>query len=120
MTDKRIEPSSKLYLRLANQQDLPLLRDMRKECGWGVEKLEKQFGSDDWSFCIFLKEIGGETHEVGMGGWCLDNPRDQGLASRLDRTVYLSESIVLDSSLTAELRSSFGISTSALASAPRP
>ena len=88
---------SALSYRVARKEDSPLLREMRIECGWGLEKLEKRLGNPDWIFCIFTKVIDGEAKDVGMGGWCMASPYDgalpdeENLASREDKIVYLSE-----------------------------
>lgn len=81
---KRARPSGLGY-RLAGEGDYELLKQLRRECGWGLDKLEKRWRDPDWKFCILT--LRGE--DVGMGGWALDFPDDQETASRRDHTVYL-------------------------------
>lgn len=75
-----------LGYRLATEADYELLRQLRKECGWGIEKLELSWGSPDWRFCVLTLEGG----DVGMGGWALDLPQEPEAASRETKTVHLS------------------------------
>jgi hypothetical protein len=81
-----------LTYRLAEEKDLPLLRQLRVECGWGVTKLEKHFENPNWVYVIFVLNEGKENaQDIGMGAWVLDDPSDSEVASRTTRTVNISE-----------------------------
>ncbi|ORX38649.1 hypothetical protein BD324DRAFT_621787 [Kockovaella imperatae] len=84
-------PLRGLSLRRATKADLDILTDMRKECGWGWEKLPARVEKNrDWILCVFTKEVDGEIRDVGMGGWGLDWPEYPFMASRADKVVYLT------------------------------
>jgi hypothetical protein len=106
--------SGKLSYRLVTPDDLPLLRRLREECGWGRSRLEKYWGSDDRPLCVFTLENEGEVEDIGMGGWILDNEEDPGATSRASGAVGLSQCILLLKRMGSDLEQllySFGNST---------
>ncbi|KAK4689139.1 hypothetical protein P7C73_g958, partial [Tremellales sp. Uapishka_1] len=82
-------PRLELSYRMAHEADLPLLRDYRAECGWGLERLEGQWGNPDRPLCILSVEQDGQKEDIGMGGWVLNDEEDQEAASRATHTVEL-------------------------------
>ena len=84
-------PIGTLSYRVATPNDLPLLRQYRTECGWGKDRVDATFGSEDWAYCVFSVERDGAKEDVGMGGWKLDDPEDQPHASRAQGIVCLGE-----------------------------
>jgi hypothetical protein len=82
---------TKLSYRLAASDDLPLLRRLRQECGWGAEILEEYWGNGDRPLCVFSLDRDGTLEDVGMGGWILEDPEDLEAASRASGAVELSE-----------------------------
>jgi hypothetical protein len=86
------KPFQQLSYRLATREDLPFLRELRIECGWGIPKLEKYLGNPDWPHAIFtLHDVDGTAQDAGMGARVLHDPNDLEAASRETRTVYLCE-----------------------------
>jgi hypothetical protein len=92
MSTQKSDISNKLSYRLAGPDDLPILRRLRVECGWGLEKLEKYWGSDDHPLCLFSLEGDEEMDIIGMGGWILEDPDDSEAASRAGSAVGLCAS----------------------------
>jgi hypothetical protein len=84
-------PATELLYHLAGPNDLPLLLQLREECGWGTQKLLKYWGDKDRPLCIFSLDVNGKTENVGMGGWILEDPEDLEAACRATGTVTLSE-----------------------------
>lgn len=79
-----------LSYRAATHEDLPFLRQLRIECGWGLARLEQRFGSPNWPHIIFtLIEGDAPPQDVGMAAWVLENYEDPEAASRATNTVYL-------------------------------
>ncbi len=79
-----------LSYRLAVDGDLDQLRDYRLECGWGLERLERFWGSPDRPLCVFsIVDQGGRAKDVGMGGWILELEDDGEAASREYGSVQL-------------------------------
>lgn len=99
MTNKTPSPTTPppppLSYRLAKGNvDLDILRQFRRECGWGMAKLEDNWGSPDRQMCVFTAPVGehGEMEDVGMGGWVFEMPDDPEVASRASHTVQLGQS----------------------------
>jgi hypothetical protein len=95
---------SDISYRRATLSDYELLKRYRVECGWGLERMEKDLrdegGKGDTPLWIFsvptLKKDGkgpsaGEE-DVGMGGLVLDSEGQRYMADRESRTVKLCES----------------------------
>ncbi|ORY34592.1 hypothetical protein BCR39DRAFT_513539 [Naematelia encephala] len=84
-----------LFYRMAQDSDLPQLIRYREECGWGVGFLKETWQDPNVPLCIFMAEINGETVDIGMGGWILEQP---GAASKKDGWVKLCTSLQVDGS----------------------
>ena len=84
-----------LRFRIAQGDDLNLLRRFRIECGWGEQRLEQYWGNPDRPLCVFT--LGDE--DVGMGGWLLELP-DPNAASRSTGAVQISTFLSAFSILT--------------------
>lgn len=76
-----------LVHRKASEIDYELLRSMRVECGWGLEKLEKYWNDPHRVYCVFQTDSGSD---VGMGCWILED-EDPELASKATDSVYICE-----------------------------
>jgi hypothetical protein len=94
---------SDISYRRATLSDYELLKRYRVECGWGLERMEKDLrdegGKGDTPLWIFsvptLKKDGkgpsaGEE-DVGMGGLVLDSEGQRYMADRTSRVVKLCE-----------------------------
>lgn len=79
-----------LTLRPAKPTDYDQLYQYRIQCGWGEERLKTYWQDPDRPLCILQISINGEERDIGMGGWILDVPEDQVIASRKTNTVELS------------------------------
>jgi hypothetical protein len=93
MTIPASSPLSVLSYRLAQSEDLPLLLQYRKECGWGEEKLRKGWIDPDRVFCIFTldQDGSGTTVDIGMATWVLEMKDDLETACKSTGTVHLGK-----------------------------
>jgi len=84
--------------RRATWKDHALLRRYREECGWGIERMERDLDTPEdtplWVFSLEEEEHGRGPREVdiGMGGHVLESTIEPLLASRATGSVKLSES----------------------------
>lgn len=89
------KPDLKLDYRIAQQDDLPLLRQYRKECGWGLERLEKNWNDPNRPLCVLILDQDGQRKDIGMGGWILEMEDELDAACKKDKIVQLSGSSFL-------------------------
>ena len=83
-----------LTYRIARKDDIDLLIQFRKECGWGVGTLIGGWVNPDHIYCVF--EYGGE--DVGMACWVLEKEDYPEEASRSTGSVLIGELFPLPSS----------------------
>ena len=91
MTVEITPPASdtRLSYRIASRQDLPLLIQLREECGWGADKIAAFLDDPDRVYCIFQLRVDGHLQDVGMACWVLENKSDPETASRAQQSVFL-------------------------------
>lgn len=94
MTVEITPPASgtQLSYRIASRQDLPLLIQLREECGWGADKIAAFLDDPDRVYCIFQLPVDGHLQDVGMACWVLENKSDPETASRAHQSVFLGMS----------------------------
>jgi hypothetical protein len=101
--------SSNLEYRIAGDDDLPLLLQYRRECGWGEEAVKLSWTDPDRIYCILEANIDGDKQDIGMGCWYLHQPDDLELACRDTHVVHIggcySVSLEADVQLLCSFRS---------------
>lgn len=95
--------------RRATWADHPLLKRYRLECGWGLERMERDLKEDRdtplWIFSVPVRvehtgQVDGESEtlrdtkmeDVGMGGLVLDSDAQRFMADRESKTIKLCKS----------------------------
>ena len=79
-----------LKYRIARKEDLPELKQLRIECGWGADIIETLWKDPYRIYCVYY--LDNEDEIVGMGSWVLEKLEDPEQASRSTKTVFLGES----------------------------
>ncbi|KAK8870127.1 hypothetical protein IAR55_000697 [Kwoniella newhampshirensis] len=87
LTTDKPDPNQLSY-RIPTEKDYPLLVQFRRECGWGIPKLESKWKDPNWVYCVFELPTGEGVDDVGMACWVLED-EDPDTASRVTNTVYL-------------------------------
>lgn len=83
--------TANLDYRIARDEDLPLLLQYRRECGWGEEALKKNWTDPDRIYCVLQADVDGEKQDIGMGCWYLHQPDDLDLACRDSHVVHIGK-----------------------------
>jgi hypothetical protein len=76
-----------LTYRIARKDDYDLLLQFRKECGWGIPKVQAGWTNPDCIYCVF--EYGGE--DAGMACWVLEKEGYPEEASRSTGSVHIGK-----------------------------
>jgi len=95
--------SANLDYRIARDEDLPLLLQYRRECGWGEEALKKNWTDPDRIYCVLQADVDGEKQDIGMGCWYLHQPDDLDLACRDSHVVHIGECDILSCGADVQL-----------------
>ncbi|GHJ85464.1 hypothetical protein NliqN6_1866 [Naganishia liquefaciens] len=90
-----------LHHRRARESDRETLLAMRKECGWGTDRLDKYLYDPTMATYIFYRtaneDEGRKEHEeipIGMGCLTFDLPEDPDMASRARGNIALTSVFV--------------------------
>ncbi|WVF69408.1 hypothetical protein IAT40_004185 [Kwoniella sp. CBS 6097] len=84
---------STLTYRIAQEEDYPILVQLRIECGWGVPKLEHRWKDPNSIFCVLEAVTPRGKEDVGMACWLLED-EDPDIASRSRKSVHLASLFV--------------------------
>ena len=99
-----------LQHRRARESDRETLLAMRKECGWGSDRIDKYLYDSDMATYLFYRTINDEAEAeekeipVGMGCLTFDLSDDPDMASRERGNIALSESTLLTPSTNLIIR----------------
>lgn len=87
-----------LHHRLVRGSDRETLLAMRKECGWGMDRIDSYLHEPNMATYLFYRDsAAGEEVPVGMGCLTFDLPKDPDMASRERGIIAISKPGVVKS-----------------------